>query len=137
LAKPHAHRYDDEDVRRAAAELVAELIDGHLADRRATLRRTRTAPPPQRGAYVTVFNAGVYAPVHIGGPSADPDIARVQSALHDVLRRLPETGLTRPAARNVRRLLGRVSTALVTSAASGGATPVVQELVRGLQHVVI
>ncbi|MEU6261726.1 hypothetical protein [Saccharopolyspora shandongensis] len=160
-------RNDEEVSRLASQLVAAIVtqIDEHLASKRAADPTDRPVSP-RGGArvhrmptqYTTVFTAPVNAPVHIGG-SPEPDVVLVQRALTHVLERLPEAGLPQRVERDIRRtttaaldeaerlvqpqrgqlrrLLGQVSTALITGAASGGANPVVQELVRGLQHVMI
>lgn len=106
--------------------------------------------------YTTIFQGDVYTDtVQAGSPSTDARLDEVQRMLRTILERLPETGLDRkceravrrqtmtalseaqgvqPQPRQLRRLLHKVSTALVTGIASGGANPLASELLKQLQH---
>ncbi|GAB3286870.1 hypothetical protein [Parasphingorhabdus pacifica] len=134
---------------------------GERPPRPAPLRGTDSAYHGNRVHYYvqrsTVFNGDVQAGTSNTGPSSvDAHMVEVRRALRTVLERLPEAGLGSRAERAVRkqagralrecegvqpqrsvlrRLVGQVSTALVTSTASGGANPVAAELVKHLQHV--
>lgn len=133
---------------------------GERPPRPAALRDTDSSHHRNRVHYVrrsTVFNGGIHAGgITAGSSCVDTRVAEARRVLSIVLERLPEAGLSsrderavrkqvgkalrecegvRPRWSVSRRLVGRVSTALVASTASGGANPVAVELVKHLQHV--
>lgn len=150
---------------RMAAEIAAQ-IERHLADRqpepppRPELPRpgVHTMPRTRPTVFRTEFRGPVFAGAIHTGHSADLELARAEQALHTVLSRLADARLPRRSERAVRkqatvaltevqrlvqpqpgqlrRVLHPVMTALI-SASAGAASPVIHELVQGLQHAVL
>lgn len=150
-------QHTTDDATRRLVEAITEQIEGHVQHRvrpRPAVRRSTAPRVHQAPTHLTVFTGNVYAQSLHTGNAASDDIVQARRKLQTVLDRLPEAGLSQdtecsvrrdlgealaetdrvqPQPRQLRRLIIKISTALVM--AGGGVNPVIAELVEHLQRI--